>query len=344
VLFASWDEIVNMPIVVNASGRETGWRKSLVLQLQELGRWLEGRFVVEPTARDQMIQAENYLDLDFLRAAIEAVKTTNLAANYRAPEGFDTGGDDHDIDVRIATSRFTRQYCSSISITALTALACGVGLDLSIRRCRMVLRNNIPFLLHLDVDESAILRCRERPTQWPIREGPVVDSLAELRAHVWRKIYAENVVPLFERVHQVTKVAPRLLWSNCAEWPAMVSDAAEEYLNSGRARAYVEDRIAVLQADALPGVAGPNPMRGLIEWLPTGAPEYPNGVQTRKVCCVTYMLPDRLGRLCQNCSLLSAEDRVALMRERHGVPMGSPGGPAEQRAIEVGLTRLGYSK
>jgi hypothetical protein len=219
---SSLDEIVTMPIVVNPAGRETGWRKSLVLQLQELGRWLEGRFVVEPTARDQMIQAENYLDPDFLRAAIEAVKTTHLAGNYRAPEGFDTADDDHDIDVRIAASRFTRQYCSSISIAALTALACGVGLDLSIRRCRMVLRNNMPFFVHLDVDESAILRCRERPTQWPICEGPVVDSLAELRAHVWRKLYAENVVPLFERVHQLTKIAPRLLWSNCAEWPAMV--------------------------------------------------------------------------------------------------------------------------
>jgi hypothetical protein len=134
------------------------------------------------------------------------------------------------------------------------------------------------------------------------------------------------------------------MWSNCAESPAMVSDAAEEYLNSGRARAYVEDRIAVLQADALPNVSGPNPMRGLIEWLPTDAPECPHGLQTRKMCCATYLLPDRLGRLCQNCSLLCVEDRVALMRERHGVPMGSPGGPAEQRAIEVGLTRLGYSK
>jgi len=93
-----------MPIVVKPTERETGWRRSLVLQLQELGR-LEGRFVVEPTARDEMIQAENYLDLDFLRAAIEAVKTTHLATNYRAPEGFDMGGDDHDIDVRIAASR-----------------------------------------------------------------------------------------------------------------------------------------------------------------------------------------------------------------------------------------------
>jgi ferric iron reductase FhuF-like transporter len=338
------DEIVTTPIVVNPRGRETGWRKSLVLQLQELGRWLEGRFVVEPRAGDQIIPAENYLDLDFLRAAIEAVKTTNLAATYRAPDGFDMGGgDDHDIDVRIATSRFTRQYCSSLSITALTALACGVGLDLSIRRCRLVLRNNIPFYAHLDVDESAILRCRERPTRWPISDGPVVDSLAELRTHVWRKLYAENVVPVFERAHQLTKVAPRLLWSNCAEWPGMVSDAAEEYLDSGRARAYVEDRIAVLQADALPGVAGRNPMRGLIDWLPTDAPDFTSGVQTRKVCCLTYMLPDRLGRICQNCSLLSVEDRVALIRERHGVPMGSPGGPAERRAIEVGLTKLGYS-
>ena len=53
------------------------------------------------------------------------------------------------------------------------------------------------------------------------------------------------------------------------------------------------------------------------------APDFPHGVQTRRICCVTYMLPDRLGRLCQNCGFLPISDRVALIRERltSGEPM-----------------------
>lgn len=69
--------------------------------------------------------------------------------------------------------------------------------------------------------------------------------------------------------------------------------------------------------------------------------DFPNGVGRRRICCLTYMLEDRLGRQCGTCPFLSLDERIAMVREEHGVPMGAPGGPAQARAIAVGRRKLG---
>ncbi len=311
---------------------------ALVAQLKELDRWFEGRLVPEPAPSDELVPAERYLEPDFLRDAIARAASTQLHAKHYVP-GLELPDDDATIDLRIAVSRFTRQYASSLSAVALVALGRGVGLDLSAPRCRMIVRSNIPFLVSVETREDEALRCAERPTTLPA-SGPTVATLAELREHVWRKLYAENIGPLLERAREVTRVSPRLMWSNVAEWPGLVSDAADEYLSPERAAPFVEDRIALLDAPALPGIDGPNPMRGLLEWSDP-VPDMPHGHAYRHVCCVTFYLPDRLGRLCANCPFLTAEERLAMVRERRGVPMGTPGGPAEQHAIQRGLEKLG---
>jgi ferric iron reductase protein FhuF len=316
--------------VVNAT--RVPWHGDLEGQLEDLGRWIRGRFVAEPSATDEVVPAARYMDRDHLRTAIERGKFTTMSPPI------DVDGENVDVDLRIAVSRFTRQYASSITAVALTALGRGVGIDASMERCRMIVRSNIPFLVVIDTHDP--LRCAERPTSWPV-DGRSVATLRELREHVWRKLYGEHIAPLFARVLEVTRVNPSLVWTNAAEWVANVSDAADEYLDPREAAPFVEDREALLGADAIPGVSGPNPMRGLIHWRAFDAPDFPHGVQTRQVCCVTYMLPDRLGRLCQNCDFLPLEDRVALIRERHGVPMGTPGGPAEKTSIVVGRKKLG---
>jgi Fe-S oxidoreductase len=325
-----------------ASGADAGpaadWRPELTAQLDALGRWLQGRFVIEPEPDAEVVSAERYLDLAFLREAIARARAQQLSPPSGVP--IPLTDDEGDVDLRIAVSRFTRQYASSLTAVALVALGRGVGLDLSAARCRLVVRANIPFLTVLDVPAGSALLCAERPTEWPV-DGPVVATLDELRAHVWRRLYGEHLGPLFERVLAVTRVSRNLMWSNAAEWVGNVADGADEYLPPAEARPFVEDTRALLEAAEIPGLAGPNPMRGLLEWLPFDAPDFPRGVQTRHVCCITYLLPDRLGRLCQNCPFMPVDERVDLIRERHGVPMGTPGGPAEQRAIERGREKLG---
>jgi hypothetical protein len=313
------------------------WQASVVDILRDLGRWTDGRYAAELPADAEVASAEQYVDPATLRNGVLRIYSANVKqASPTTDHGFT---DEAAPDLRIAISRFTR-HAACVSAAALAALGCGVGLDAAAKNCRFIIRGNVPFIAHLASDGAPPVRCRERETSWPLY-GPVVETLAELREYVWRGLYAGWLAPLFERAGDITRVSPRLMWTNAAEWVSMVSNAADEYLGPERAAPFVEDRVALFSAETLPGVPGPNPMQDLIEWQPYIAPDFPHGVERRRICCMTYMLSDRLGRLCSNCPFLSLEERVALVREEHGQPMGSPGGPAQRRAIEAGLRKLG---
>ncbi len=314
------------------------WEVALRRELTALGRWFEGRYVAEPGRDDDVVPATRFLEPDFLRAAIARGQTTSFHPTASSESA--SSEDDDDVNLRIAVSRFTRQYASSVSAVALAGLAQGVGLDVSASRCRILFYHDVPFRTSLDTENMTFLRCAERPTSWSV-DGPTVESVDELRQLTWRRLYGEHLAPLFELVRQVTSVSQALLWTNAAEWVGEISDAADEYLDAEAARPYVADRVAAFEAESLPGVAGPNPLRGRVEWHAYDAPDFPHGVEVRKHCCMTYLLPDRLGRLCSNCGFLPLEDRVALIRERRGVPMEAPqDGPAVARAIEIGLERV----
>jgi hypothetical protein len=295
--------------------------------------------VADPGPDDEVVPATSFFEPDYLRAAIARAHTTAFHSSASS-DSSSSDKEDEDVNLRIAVSRFTRQYASSLSAIALVALARGVGLDLSAPRCGMLFYRDVPFRATLDTDDMVTLRCEERPTTWPV-EGPVVDTVDELRRYTWQKLYGEHLVPLLEMVRGVTRVSEAVVWTNVAEWVGVLSDAADEYLGAEDAGAIVADRDAVLEADYLPGVSGANPLRGLLEWIPYDAPDFPHGLHVRKHCCMTYLLPDRLGRLCANCGFLSLDARVALIRERHGVPMDAPQrGPAVEKAIEIGLERV----
>jgi hypothetical protein len=336
-----------------------GWRAALADQLDDLGRWVEGRLVVEPDPSMEVVPAERFLDPGYLRSAIVRAGEGALAQWFQEGTSADQGDHadradgpdedeeesgeigraDQDVDLRLAVSRFTRHYTSSLTAVALVALARGVGLDLSPSNVRLVTWRDLPFRTVLALDDQAVVTCDARPPAWPV-EGRSVGTLEELREHVWGRLYAENVAPLFEGVRRITRVSRGVMWTNAAEWVGVVSDAAEEYLGPDEARPFVADRMALLEAPTLPGIEGRNPLSERLDWVPSGEAEYPQQVQTRRTCCGTYLIADRGGRLCQSCPFMPLEDRVALIRERHGVPMGTAGGPAEQRSIELGLGRM----
>lgn len=316
------------------------WQESMARQLRGLGRWFEGRLVIERDETAESIPAERYLDAGHLNEAINRALHIDQGAPASPRPRTGDDGDAERPDARIAASRFTRHYSSALSAVALTGLAQGVGIDVSSPRCAMVIHQKAPMFVAVDVPDRDVLRCAERPTTWPVG-GAVVGSLNELREYVWRKLYSEHLEPVFARILEIVDVSPKLLWANAAEWVGMLSDAAEEYLGEPDAAPFVADREALLQAATLPGQTGPNPLRGQLDWVPVDGDEYPSAVQTRRVCCLTYLLPDRRGRLCQNCSFLPLADRVALIRERHDVPRGNaPTGPAVQKSIDIGLAKL----
>jgi Ferric iron reductase FhuF-like transporter len=329
--------------------RASGWRRGLAGQLDDLGRWFEGRLVPEPDADVEVVPAERFLDLDYLRDAVTRAgeglaqwwghEQPDVDQSDQSDDDDDDDEGDENVDLRLAVSRFTRHYTASLTAVALVGLARGVGLDLSAANCQLVIWRDLPFRTVLTLDDDRVLTCPSRPAAWPV-QGRSVATVGELREHVWRGLYAGNIAPLLSRVRQLTRVTRSLMWTNAAEWVGLVSDAAEEYLTPDEAPPFVADRMALLAAPTLPGLDGPNPLLDRVEWVPVDGSEFPREVMTRQVCCGTYLLADRGGRLCQNCPFLPLEDRVALIRERHGVSMGGAGGPAEQRSIELGRRRM----
>lgn len=309
---------------------ELDWRWHLARQLDELGPMVRSRYVPEPAGLTQ-VSGARMLEDEFLRAAIMRARPAEPA----------TGDESRDDDPRIAVSRMSRLYCAALNSVALAGLANGVGIDLSPGRYSVMFTNDAPSLVSIGPEYAGreVLRCAERPTSWPV-DGPVVATLDELREYVYTNLYARNLGLLFAAATRIVNVPERLLWTNAAEWVAIPMDAAVEYLDPVGAAPFVADCRALLTEDSVPGLAGPNPLRGRVEWLPYDDGEPRHGIQTRHLCCLVYLHTDRHGRLCQNCPLLPLPDRAALVRERRGVGMATRGGPAEQRCVEVGRNRV----
>jgi ferric iron reductase protein FhuF len=301
------------------------WRVPLAQQLDVLGFSTPGRFVLEPDPADVLVPAERFFDPDHLREAIvqtvlalQIPKTTRVGRNA--------------IDLRVAASRFSRRYSAFLSATALVGLANGIGLDVSPSRCTVAIRPNGQYRLLYDPGQGEVMRCDERPSPWPVY-GDSVATVDELRHYVWRRLYGDQLAPIFALVAEVVPVTPRLLWSSAAEWAALISDDAEENLGAA-APPYVADRVALLDAEALPGVPGPNPLSGKIDWIPVpGGGGDPPSVQTRRHCCITFLLEDRVGQLCDNCPYPPVEDRATLIRLQRDRKDEEPPSAEELRLI-----------
>jgi hypothetical protein len=199
------------------------------------------------------------------------------------------------------------------------------------------------FVLVLDAPVGTVLRCAERPTSW-IRDGPQVDTLEELRRSVWDKLYGAHLAPLFARLHELTGASEALLWASAAEYASIPAGDAEEFLPDEENAPYVADRMALFDAAELPGVAGPNPLHKAVAWVPVAGYPFPT-VQTRQLCCLSYLLEERDGFLCSCCPYLSPTERAALALEDNASTLGSATwGPAAVRSQQVGRQRPSFRR
>lgn len=313
----------------------TPWRQGLATELDSLGRWFEGRLAPDTTVGDELVPAVRLLTDEQLLARTIYRQVPDKLSELPA------GHEDRRKDPRILASRFARLYSNAVTGAALVGLARGIGLDLSPQHCAIVFRGTIATGVILDIADDEILRCAQRPATLSA-SGRIVDTVADLRAFVWSALYGNHIAPLYARVLDQVNVSAKLLWSNSAEMVGLLYDAAEEYLTPDRAAPIIADSWALLNAGELPGVPGPNPLRGRLEWVPhDDGGGFPRQVQQRRMCCLVMHLEDRYGRLCQNCPYLPLDEQVALIRERHGLSQSDPRGPAERQATIRGLAWLG---
>jgi hypothetical protein len=311
-----------------------GWQVGLPRELGRLGRWIQGRLVVDPPADLEFIPATRYLESDVLRGAIETFREPLVGSDGERsrPPG-------EDFELAVAASRFARRYAGPMTAVALTGLAVGVGLDVSAQRCSLALGPGGHYLVLLDAPAGTVLSCAERPSSW-ITDGPRVDTVEELRRGVWEKLYGAHIAPLYARVHELTGASEALLWASAAEYASMVPEDAEKYLSQDESVPYLADGKALFDAADLPGVPGPSPLHDALVWLPVEG--YPfSTVQTRGLCCLSYLMEGRDGFLCHTCPYLPLPDRAALVSE---LLTSSTDGPAAARSQEIGRERPSYRR
>jgi hypothetical protein len=214
---------------------------------------------------------------------------------------------DTSVDLRAAASRFLRQYARSTVVPLATALAKGLGIDLSLERCSVLIAQNTPNGLVIDALDfdgpgSGPLLCVERPTAADVDGRPVSD-VRSFRSAVYERFFSRNVGPLIAALDSFVRVSPRLHWSNLAECFALSAESALHRMTPQDARSFVDDRDDVLGRPDLPGVVGPNPMRDQVRW------ERAQGrtLLVRNICCICFTIGDRLGRYCPTCPLISVD-------------------------------------
>jgi ferric iron reductase protein FhuF len=220
-----------------------------------------------------------------------------------------------DEDPRAAVSRLIRRYLGSVVTAALVPLVHGIGLDVAPERVRVIMQNDLPQGTIVDVDE--VLVSAERPATWPVR-GTDVATVPQLRERVFAALLG-HLSWAFSAVIAEIKVAPGLLWSTAAEQVDLVYEYAIEGRTPAAFARASDDREQLLFAGALPGIAGPNPMRDLLYWEPAG--DSLHQIQVRRVCCANFVVPGRTQGYCRNCDLISQERRRVMWDEYRGAAL-----------------------
>jgi hypothetical protein len=333
------------------------WRQWLAEQFGQLDRWFEGRFVVAAGPEDAIVRAESLLSGDRLKSLLVDVdKRQDYAqvhldsSDGEAERLLQAIGADETRGLSISASLLTGSYLGPLTTVAIIGLAAGVGFDLAPRQSTMVLVNGMPrrLLLGEPGRPLGMLAAVDGVDDVPASVQRV-HSTADLRSLVWRSLYGDHLAPVFRRVAEVTKIPPAVMWTNAAEWLAMIHESALTYLDEEAATPLMAECQALLKAESLPGVDDDrNPLREKIDWTEVTVGSNRYEVQTRRLCTLAYLLAKRSARMCGTCPYLKPEDRVPIAHELYVAPfetkstsvtMGMTGGAATQLALAERLRR-----
>ncbi|MEX3970965.1 MULTISPECIES: siderophore-iron reductase FhuF [Paraburkholderia] len=198
-------------------------------------------------------------------------------------------GGDPERHARALLSQWSKYYFGlAVPAALVSALVLQRPLDMNPARCLLLLREGMPEALYLPHDALA------DPTEDPARR--------------YASLVDEHLRGVIDLLASMTKIAPRVLWSNvgnlldtlfgqCAAVPGAARDAAWMF-GSG----------------ALFGGDEPNPLRVPVRDVTPRSTLLPAPFRARRVCCVRYEIPGE-DQLCASCPLLLTMSDEDLARQ-----------------------------
>jgi siderophore-iron reductase FhuF len=271
----------------------TAIRQAVYAELARIGR---RRFLqLEIPDGAEVVPSTRFLDGDYLRGA------------FIRAGSFGNCSHDANLDLRAAASRWTRMYASSLVNAVLAGMILGIGIDASLERTAMLMKSDAPGSLVLADPSQDAVACDARPSSVDATEFSRVSTVDELRAYVLERLFTHNLTRVFDAVHALVKLSPKVVWSNVAESIDLFYDSG---LEQGETETYLSDRRAIIMNASLAGV-GPNPLHGLLRWEKVDASDLPLPLQIRNHCCIVYLLPDRPVTYCRNCPLIPLDEIVS---------------------------------
>jgi hypothetical protein len=132
---------------------------------------------------------------------------------------------------------------------------------------------------------------------------------------------------MIEQVSRGERLARGVLWAHVAEQVEEFAEEAMHVASSPVREAMDAVRKILLFSEEIPGVDGPNPLRGRLQWDDFPDPVLPRPIQMRMHCCLFHQLPGGQGN-CRSCDRISFEQRQERWRawvvNEYG-PTGPPG-------------------
>ncbi|MBN3754902.1 siderophore-iron reductase FhuF [Paraburkholderia sp. Tr-20389] len=197
-------------------------------------------------------------------------------------------GGDAERHARALLSQWSKYYFAlAVPAALVSALVLQRPLDMAPARCVVLLNEGMPEALYLPHDALG------EPADDPARR--------------YASLIDEHLHGVIDQLASMTKIAPRVLWSNvgnlldslferCAAMPGASRDAAWMF----------ESRV-------LFGGDEPNPLRTPVRNATPRSKLLPAPFRARRVCCVRYEIPGE-DQLCASCPLLltMSDEKLAL--------------------------------
>lgn len=198
-------------------------------------------------------------------------------------------GGDPERHARALLSQWSKYYFRlAVPAALVSAIALQRPLDMAPTRCVLSLREGMPEALYLPHD--ALHERNDDPAR---RYASLVD---------------EHLRGVTDTLAGMTKIAPRVLWSNVGNLLDTLFEQCAAMPGAARDAAWLFESRALFDGDEA------NPLRAPVRAVTPRSPLLPTPFRARRVCCVRYEIPGE-NQLCASCPLLLTMSDEELARQ-----------------------------